>query len=103
MMVNWKMPLSVGTIVLAVGIYFLAKWLSKKMPPPPLPALIDTIIYDFANQENSLTRVDDVAYLTKPLNDSPKYKSLWTRIYHARLVLQGKASAYQYYEDRQEK
>ncbi len=102
-MINLKMPISVGTVVLAIGIYLLTYWLAKRAISPPSPILVDTLIYDFSNGETPLTSVGEKWYLAKPLNDDSKYKALWTRIYHARLVFQGKATAYQYYEDQQVK
>ncbi len=99
MMVNMKMPITLGSVALAVGIYFLVRWLSKKLPPPPQPILIDSLL--------SMPKTDQEIggrwAIAKPLNDDPKYKALWTRIYHARLVLQGKAQAYQYYADLPER
>ena len=65
MMMNLKMPITFGSVVLAVGIYLLTRWLAKKIPPPLQPHLLD----DLFRGNNSSAEVNGRWVVGRPLNE----------------------------------
>jgi hypothetical protein len=64
----------------------------------PKPVLIDCIQRN-PNWTNDQEEIDGKWYTARPLGTRWSWK---TRLYHAWLILCGKASAFQYYTDRKD-